>query len=141
MNRAILDANIVIGGWFDNPKTPGKVISRLFLRHYQSITSESMLAEIAKGWSNRYWSARLSPTSVHEAIGLFRSMSTVVEIAGSLKHVAPHRQDDHVLEAAVVGQCDYIVTGDKELREMGEFGGIQIVTPEVFLVVLDASAP
>ena len=44
--------------------------------------------------------------------------------------------DNRILEAAVAGAADYIVTGDQDLLVLGEFEGIAIVTPTRFLAIL-----
>lgn len=41
--------------------------------------------------------------------------------------------DDRVLEAAVAGEADVIVTGDRDLLVLDPFRGIRIVTPRGFL--------
>ncbi len=41
--------------------------------------------------------------------------------------------DDKFLEAAIAGKADYLVTGDKDLRDIGEYEGIKIRYPEEFL--------
>ena len=46
----------------------------------------------------------------------------------------PH--DDKFIECAMQESADFIVTGDSHLWQLGEYQGIQIVTPAVFLAVL-----
>ena len=46
-------------------------------------------------------------------------------------------RDDKVLEAAVAGEVDAIVTGDKDLLVLDPFEGIPIVEPAAFLRLLD----
>jgi len=41
--------------------------------------------------------------------------------------------DNVVLECAVEGKVDYIVTQDNHILKLGEFQGIKIITPEEFL--------
>lgn len=41
--------------------------------------------------------------------------------------------DNQVLETAVVGKCDYLITRDKDLLTVGEYNQVQIVTPYQFL--------
>ena len=41
--------------------------------------------------------------------------------------------DDRVLECAVKGDADYIVTGDRHLLKLGVYEGISIVTVRQFL--------
>ena len=46
-------------------------------------------------------------------------------------------KDDKVLEAAVAGRADVIVSGDDDLLVLSPFEGIPIVIPSVFLAMLD----
>ncbi|OGE12987.1 putative toxin-antitoxin system toxin component, PIN family [Candidatus Curtissbacteria bacterium RIFCSPLOWO2_12_FULL_38_9] len=41
--------------------------------------------------------------------------------------------DNKVLETAVVGKCNFLITGDKDLLTLGEYNRIQIVAPAEFL--------
>lgn len=42
-------------------------------------------------------------------------------------------KDDPVIAAALVGDCDYIITSDKDLLELGGSQTMKIVTPAEFL--------
>ncbi len=44
--------------------------------------------------------------------------------------------DNRVLEAAIAGEADYIVTGDRDLLDLVVFRGVRIVTPAQFISVL-----
>jgi len=45
----------------------------------------------------------------------------------------PDPKDDMVLEIAVAGQCEYIVTyNEKDFRGAAQFG-VKVVTPQAFL--------
>ncbi len=46
-------------------------------------------------------------------------------------------KDLHVLAAAVENQCDFIITGDKDLLELQEYKGIYIFNPADFLGLID----
>lgn len=46
--------------------------------------------------------------------------------------------DNRYLECAVEGAADYLVSGDQDLLDLHEHGGIRIVTPRTFLEVLRA---
>jgi predicted nucleic acid-binding protein len=65
----------------------------------------------------------------------------IVEVpSGSLLPVSRDPDDDHVLAAAVVGEADCIVTGDKDLLVLDPYEGIRIVTPREFLDVLEGQS-
>ena len=44
--------------------------------------------------------------------------------------------DNKVLACAVEGNVDYVVSSDKHLASLGEFGGIPILSPRQFLEIL-----
>lgn len=46
--------------------------------------------------------------------------------------------DDKFLEAAVAGNVDYLVSGDRHLLDLGSFRGIPIVDPRTFFKRLES---
>ncbi len=46
--------------------------------------------------------------------------------------VSADPDDDTILECALAGGADYVVTGDRHLLDLGTFRGILIVPPAVF---------
>ena len=55
--------------------------------------------------------------------------------------VATHPEDDLILATAVSAKADYLVTGDKKLRELGSYQGVSIVSPREFLDILESQPP
>ena len=66
-------------------------------------------------------------------LGIITAIATVVEIPNKLKVIVDDHDDDVILETAVVGNVDYIVSGDPHLLKLIEFGRIKIVTANDFL--------
>jgi len=75
---------------------------------------------------------------VNRYIAVIRSFSEVVAITGQLRVVADDPDDDKVVECAIVGKADYIVTGDRHLLALGQYSGISIVKATQFLNILGA---
>ncbi len=50
-------------------------------------------------------------------------------------------KDDMFVACAVEGGADYIVSGDRDRLELGEFQGISIVEPGEFMALLELSKP
>ena len=48
-------------------------------------------------------------------------------------------EDDKVLEAALAGRADVIVSVNEDLLSLGSFEGIPVVPPEQFLAMLERS--
>jgi len=66
---------------------------------------------------------------------VFEGISIKVYPRKSL-NIVRDKKDNHVLECAVEGECEYIVSGDKDLLVLKEFQGIKIVTPREFVRIL-----
>jgi uncharacterized protein len=62
-----------------------------------------------------------------------------VPISITVSGVASHPEDDLILATAVSAQADYLVTGDRQLLALGEYQGVQIVTPRDFATTLGLS--
>jgi len=92
----------------------------------------------------------LSPTILKEVLGVFtRKFSrdreelakVAVTLAGLALMVSPETRidilqdepDNRILECAVAGGADLIVTGDKAMLELREFEGIRIVSLRDYL--------
>jgi len=73
-------------------------------------------------------------------VTVLRSLATLIDAQTSLEAVSD-AADNPVLAAAVDGQADFLVTGDPHLLALKEYAGCQVVTPNLFLQLLDEAAP
>ncbi len=60
-------------------------------------------------------------------------LSTIVEPKEKLDVVKEDIDDNKILECAIEGNVDYIISNDKHLLKIKEFRGIKIIKPEEFL--------
>jgi putative PIN family toxin of toxin-antitoxin system len=68
-----------------------------------------------------------------ELVSLLKHDALWVEL-GSIAITACRDDDDNrILETAVLGNCDVVVSGDKDLLSLGKYEGIAIVPPAEFL--------
>ena len=67
------------------------------------------------------------------------NLAQIVEPGESLKVIADDPDDDRVLECAVKGRADVIVSGDRHLLKLGRYRGVSIVTVRQFLESAEAS--
>ncbi len=58
--------------------------------------------------------------------------SVLVEIVEQVQECRD-RKDDKVLELALNGSADYIITGDKDLLVLHPFRGVLVITADDFL--------
>jgi predicted nucleic acid-binding protein len=63
-------------------------------------------------------------------------MATLAEVSADVRvEAVSDPADNRVLEAAIEGKADYIVTGDHALLELGSYEGIEVVTPARFVAI------
>lgn len=138
MIRAVIDTNILIRAAISPRGTVGPIARRLREGAYRLIISEWLFDELIEKLNEPRIGRKYNLDE--EAIKDF-----VAELAASSEPATPSRQisvcrdedDNHVLEAAVAGQAEYIVTGDEDLLVLDPFEGIRIVRPQVFLAALE----
>jgi uncharacterized protein len=71
-------------------------------------------------------------------VSQYRQLGVRVEITGALHVVTDDPDDDKVIEYALVAGASYIISRNRHLLKIVEYEGVQIVTPEAFLALLDA---
>ncbi|MBS3089080.1 putative toxin-antitoxin system toxin component, PIN family [Candidatus Pacearchaeota archaeon] len=67
------------------------------------------------------------------AINEIAAFAEIVYPSEKLNVVEEDADDNKILECAVEGEVDYIVTNGKHLLKIGEFRGIRILTPKNFI--------
>lgn len=97
--------------------------------HYEIILSDPILKEFRNVLVRKFG---FSQAEVHEASQLLLSKAFWVEPTVLSAPVARDRDDDLVIATAIAGQCFCIVSGDKDLTEIGEYQGVRIITPSDF---------
>ena len=131
------DTNILIRAVIRPKGTVGPIATRLREGAFVLIISPPLFEELVEKLNLPRIRGKYSIDA--EAIETF-----VAELAASGEMVAPTRRievcrdadDNAVLEAAVAGRANYIVTGDEDLLVLDPFEDIRIITPRVFLDVL-----
>lgn len=124
-----VDANVIISG-IAFGGLPMKVLERLLKRDFLHITGENVIAEVKR---NLIGKLGLKQQMVGQFIGDMIEVSTVYVPSGNVRFIS-HSFDNLVLEVALAGRCDVLVTGDKKhLLPLKEFQGIQIEPPSKFL--------
>lgn len=133
MIRIVPDSNMLVSGFPNSTGAPSTVVTLWRDRQIQFIVSEHILNEVAEAWTSPYWLARFKSSQVDRALRLLRKRALVVDLVIEVSGDATHAQDDPVIATALNGKADYLVTGDKGLRGLGAFQGVEIRTPQEFL--------
>jgi putative PIN family toxin of toxin-antitoxin system len=73
---------------------------------------------------------------IHRALRAITRFTEHVEPKQRIDVVKDDPDDDRVLECAVAGKSEYLVTGDNHLLGIGQFRGVKIVTPADFVEIM-----
>jgi putative PIN family toxin of toxin-antitoxin system len=95
------------------------------------LISETILAEIAGVLKRKFnW----SDWQISEVIKDIRAITTLITPTVTLSVIKEDEPDNRVLECAIEGKAQYIISGDEhDLQPLKEYQGIKIVSPAQFL--------
>jgi putative PIN family toxin of toxin-antitoxin system len=129
--RCVVDTGVLVSRLLLPRSVPAQAVARALGRGVL-LMSDATLAELARVLSRAKFDAYLS---VPERQHFLRLLGRVVEIVPILHAVRACRDpaDDKILEVAVNGAADLIVTGDRDLLALDPYRGIPIMTPAAFL--------
>lgn len=142
--RALLDANIYLSYLLtsSNATTPPVVIVKAALTgRYALLLTAGVVAELRDKSENKpYLAARITQDQTEQLIhDLSAAAEIIPELPPPLPQIGNDRKDDHLFAHAVVGQADYLVSGDTGVQEIGQIADVQIVSPAMFVQILQRS--
>jgi putative PIN family toxin of toxin-antitoxin system len=134
----VINSNVIVSGHISTAGPPALVLAAWKERRFDVLASEQILAEYRRALRYDRVRARhgLSDAEIEQTIEDFRGFTALVEPLISLHAIQKDPTDNKFLECAVEGGADYIVSGDKHLRRLERFRGIEIVSPAAFLALL-----
>lgn len=133
MITVCIDANIYISGIAFGGK-PLKILEFALDRKFYLITSLVILNEVKR---NLIKKLDFTESEVDQLLEEIIQVSTIYEPTGNIQFIN-HKQDNLVLETALLGSADILVTGDKkDLLPLKIFQGIIIEPPSAFIARLE----
>ena len=131
--RVLIDSNIYLSYLlFPRRKSPvSKIITAGFQKRFTLLLPEAVLEEFAAKVSQKpYLSSRITTQELHEFAALLSVVAEKIpKIETPLPAVTRDPKDDYLLAYALVGEADYLVTGDDDLLSLGQAEGVMIITP------------
>lgn len=103
------------------------------------LVSEPLLAEYEEvlGYPRLRQRHHMSDAEIADVVAQLRENAVLVYPTMLLDVVVDDPDDNAVLECAVEGGAEVIVSGDKHLLTLREFNGIQILSPTEFLILAE----
>ena len=135
MTKIVLDTNNLISaiGW--KKGNPRKIFEDCLFGKHNLIESPDLLREFLKVIKRPKFSFIYEEEIQTFVLNLLQ-MSELVEPKNKIGIIKIDPSDNIVLECAVEGKADYIISGDEHLLKLKEFRGIRIVTAAEFLKLM-----
>ena len=131
MSRVVLDTNIIVSAALANDSVPGQVFISA-LDHGTILVSRSLIKELDGVLRRAKFDRYVSLEDRGEFRDALIHASDLIEITESI-HVCRDPKDNQILELAICGSAEFIVTGDDDLLALNPFRGVQILKPAEFL--------
>ncbi|MBI2009262.1 putative toxin-antitoxin system toxin component, PIN family [Candidatus Saccharibacteria bacterium] len=127
--RVVIDTNVwisalVFGG------NPGKILDLFVDRGIEAVISTEGLSELRRKIIQKFPLYTPQLGLLEESL---RQDAELVKLGAHTVKVSPDADDNKFIETALIGHCDYIISGDRHLLGLKSYQGIKIVKPAEFL--------
>jgi len=136
--RLVFDANVFVSALISRKGAPAKLLEYWQEERFDVVISPAILQELQRvlhypKLRQRY---HLPEEGIQRFLRLLRRQAIGVEPSEELTVIQHDPTDNRYLECAIAGEADIIVSGDHHLAELGEYQGIQILSPAGSLALL-----
>ena len=132
--KVVLDTNIYISAILFGGN-PGRIRKLSKEKKLEILISEAIIAEVAEVLRKKFnWKS----WQISQIIDEIRETATLIIPNQTLSMTKKDEDDNRILECAVEGKVQYIVSGDKQhLLPLKEYQGVKILSPAEFLIEMD----
>lgn len=131
--KIVIDTNLFVS--FLLGRNLQKLVELLQPEKVVLLVSEQLFDELIKVVDSPKFKAVFSEGDMANLITILKMKGLWLEPRIKL-HDCRDTNDDFILELAVTGEADYVVTGDKDLLALNPYRGIKIIKPKDFEAIL-----
>ena len=127
--RVVFDTNIFISAFVISGSLAEKAILKIIEEEDFLLISKDIIDEILSVLSSKFGRDREGLS--HVAV----TLSELAELVKPARRISllKDEPDNRILECAIYGEADLLVTGDKEILQLGEYKGVKIVSLREYL--------
>lgn len=128
--KVLLDTNILISalGWNGKPR---RIFKKCLSEELELISSPEQIEESRRVMN--YPKLNFTEEQKRLFLEIFTAKAIIVNIPKKIKVIREDPDDDLILETAIIGDAEYIVSGDPHILKLKEYANIKIVTANDFL--------
>ena len=141
MPRAVFDSTVLISAFLRPGGVSDELLDLTAEEAFVLLLAPEILAETTRKLLTSEKIRRRYGYSDEDVHGYARKLAQLADPVRDLPPLAGvvrDPEDDVIVAAAVAATANYLVSRDKDLRALGSYQGIAILTPEVFRGLLRA---
>ena len=131
MLKVVFDTNVIVSAVLYEKSLPALLLSLGLEDKVRFFVSPALLNEYEAVLKRPRF--KLGEKQITELMGEINRKALIVIPAKRLKILKADEPDNRILECAIKGKADFIITGNKRHFPFEEFKGIKIVTPREFI--------
>ena len=128
--KVVVDTNVLISGVFFGGM-PSRVLEAWRDGRIGLVVSPEILEEYRR--AGEELEAQFPGVSLAPLLALLVMTAEIIEAPGLPEQVSRDPDDDKFIACALAGDCQLIISGDKDLLEVSGYQGVKIVAPREFL--------
>ncbi len=138
MLKVIFHTNVIVSGLTASSGHPYEALAAWRRGEVVLVISPPIVDEVLEALKRPFFRDKLhiSEPDVTRAKRALETDAVMVSPKKRLRVVENDPDDDRVLECALEGGANYLVSGNHHLLELGECRGTRIVSPKEFLAIL-----
>jgi uncharacterized protein len=130
----VFDTNVIVSSLLFERSKPAQAFNYA-LNHGEILLSSELLAELSDVLGRKKFDRFVTSEERDEFLETFVDRAILIDIIEKVQECRDPK-DDKILELALNGQAQYIVSGDKDLLVLNPFRAVKIVTAEEFLKLI-----
>lgn len=134
--RVLLDANVLISYLLTPAQNSAitHITEAGVTGEFQLLVPEELLEEVRETIrAHEHLARRIPLEALHSFVDLVLEIAEVIpRITEPIPSATRDPEDDYLLAYALIGQADYLVTGDRDLLVLGQVENTKIVTAHDF---------
>ena len=132
--RVVLDTNVLVSGTFWRGAS-SKILEMADKRLLEMVLSKELIEEYYQVISREEIMDKIEDKNLilNKSVSKLIKDAIIVEPLEKLNIVDEDMDDNRILECAVEGSAEFVITRDNHLLKLKEFREIKIITPDEFL--------
>ncbi|MDO9532082.1 MAG: putative toxin-antitoxin system toxin component, PIN family [Deltaproteobacteria bacterium] len=132
MLKVVLDTNVIVSGLNFPTSNLAKILILVASGEIANFTSRHIVNETRRILIDKFfWTGEKVEAAEVWLITFSKSVNPKTRIS-----VIVDDPDNRILECAVEGQADLIISGDHHLTDLKNYQGIKIIAPSTFLALI-----